>query len=165
MNYDLPKKVNIVIGCSLDELINGSFNSHRRDYLVQTLKDKNDIVMTIADYFDKDKSISYSVNAGYRFGFRAKRIEIALWFNKTLYLCKVVKNIVKIDQAVLGLDLIANDIIEKEKINSKIVIIYTGNLGDKLKQNIKKIATNKILFLPFSAILKNKAKKYLETGS
>ena len=163
MNYDLPKKVNIIMGCPIDDLIKGNSDVYRVDYLVQTIDDKNDLIAITAEYLNKVKSTYYSVNASYKFGFRAKRIEIALWTSdKNLYLCKIIKDLTKVDQAILELDFLANDITRKENVITRIVILYCGDLNDKVRESLRSMTNNKILLIPFSYIFEDKFETLLK---
>lgn len=153
----MPQTIEVLVKGSIDNLIKDQFDGVKRVYLIQNLKKKRDLLLYIIGKLQKvlPQNNKFVFEAKYYIGYRNKRIDIAIWNGKTLFLCKLVNQNAKIDNGAIYLDLIINNV--KQKLHIKNIagcIICKEIINKNSIVHIKRILTNRIIFLSLKDIFK-----------
>lgn len=154
----LPQKMEVLVKGSIDSIINNKFDGLKRIYLLQNTNKNVDVLLRIIAKLQKvlSKDTKIVFEAKYRMGYRDKRIDIAIWNNKNLILCKFVSDRTKIDKGALYLDAIISRVREKLDAKKSIsgCVISKNILGKIFLMRINKILTNKVIFVRLEDIFK-----------
>jgi len=150
--------IKIPVKGSIESLIKGRFDGIERFYLVNDSTKKGNLLIIIIDKLQKkipkDTVIIYE--AKYSMGFRNKRIDIAIWNQKSLLLCKLVNKSSGIDKGAVYLDTIITHIKSHLGIDNIVGCIICRNSPAKTTlMHIRKILTNKFIFVQSEDILKS----------
>jgi len=153
----LSKKLTVLTNGSIENLLKNKFDGVKRVYLIRNRDSTLDILLMIINALKESlpDGNKFIFQAKYSMGYRNKRIDIAIWDKKRLFLCKLIRSKLKFDKEAIYLD----QIISHLKYNLSFDIVYgclicEEKIDRSFIKHIKKILVNSFVFLQAEDILK-----------